>query len=77
MFEINLNNKTALIFGFSNHRSIAWHTANKLHKSGAKIIYEVGASAESDMYFGEMGIKCSGTVSISTPDAGSVTLIVG
>jgi len=46
-------------------------------QSGAKIIYEVGASAESDMYFGEMGIKCSGTVSISTPDAGSVTLFVG
>ena len=41
MFEINLNNKTALIFGFSNHRSIAWHTANKLHKSGAKIIFSV------------------------------------
>ena len=41
MYEINLKNKTALIFGFSNHRSIAWHTANKLHKAGAKIIFSV------------------------------------
>tara|TARA_B100000131_G_scaffold52089_1_gene46723 strand:- start:118 stop:894 length:777 start_codon:yes stop_codon:yes gene_type:complete len=41
MYEINLKNKTALIFGFSNHRSIAWHTANKLHKSGSKIIFSV------------------------------------
>ncbi len=41
MYEINLKNKTALIFGFSNHRSIAWHTANKLHEAGAKIIFSV------------------------------------
>ena len=41
------------------------------------VTYEVPASAESDMYFGEMGIQCSATVTISTPDAGSVTLIVG
>ena len=46
-------------------------------QSGAVIIYEVPASAQSDMYFGELGVKCSGTVSISTPDAGSVTLFVG
>ena len=46
-------------------------------QTGAVIIYEVPASAESDMYFGELGVKCSGTVSISTPDAGSVTLFVG
>ena len=50
MFEINLNNKTALIFGFSNHRSIAWHTANKLHKSGAKIIFSVyGAKMKENL----------------------------
>ena len=41
MYEINLKDKTALIFGFSNHRSIAWHTANKLHEAGAKIIFSV------------------------------------
>jgi len=41
VYEINLKNKTALIFGFSNHRSIAWHTANKLHEAGAKIIFSV------------------------------------
>jgi hypothetical protein len=46
-------------------------------QTGAVIIYEVPASAESDMYFGELGVLCSGTVSISTPDAGSVTLFVG
>jgi enoyl-[acyl-carrier protein] reductase I len=41
LYEINLNNKTALIFGFSNHRSIAWHTANKLYLAGATIIFSV------------------------------------
>ena len=46
-------------------------------QTGTVITYEVPASAESDMYFGEMGIACSATVTISTPDAGSVTLIVG
>ena len=46
-------------------------------QSGAVIVYEVPASAESDMYFGELGIKCSATVTIATPDAGSVTLFVG
>tara|TARA_B100000408_G_scaffold84383_1_gene64497 strand:- start:2027 stop:2803 length:777 start_codon:yes stop_codon:yes gene_type:complete len=50
VFKINLNNKTALIFGFSNHRSIAWHTANKLHKSGAKIIFSVyGAKMKENL----------------------------
>ena len=46
-------------------------------QSGAVIVYEVPASAESDMYFGEMGVLCSATVTISTPNAGSVTLITG
>jgi|TARA_Y100000289_G_scaffold18897_1_gene18194 hypothetical protein len=46
-------------------------------QTGTLVTYEVPASAESDMYFGEMGIACSATVTISTPDAGSVTLIVG
>tara|TARA_R100000544_G_C2169501_1_gene31524 strand:+ start:257 stop:526 length:270 start_codon:yes stop_codon:yes gene_type:complete len=46
-------------------------------KTGAVITYEVPASAESDMYFGEMGVLCSATVTIATPNAGSVTLITG
>tara|TARA_R110000796_G_scaffold221480_1_gene337622 strand:+ start:427 stop:696 length:270 start_codon:yes stop_codon:yes gene_type:complete len=46
-------------------------------KTGAVITYEVPESAESDMYFGEMGVLCSATVTISTPNAGSVTLITG
>ena len=46
-------------------------------QTGTVITYEVPASAESDMYFGEIGVLCSGTVSISTPNAGSVTLITG
>ena len=46
-------------------------------KTGAVITYEVPASAESDMYFGEMGVLCSATDTISTPNAGSVTLITG
>ena len=46
-------------------------------QTGTLVTYEVPASAESDMYFGEMGVLCSGTISISTPNAGSVTLITG
>ena len=46
-------------------------------KDGSKIQFQVGASGTADIYMGETGIKCEGTVSIATPQAGSVTLILG
>ncbi len=44
---------------------------------GSKIKFQVPASGQADIYIGELGIKCKGTVSVSTPNAGGVTLIVG
>ena len=46
-------------------------------KDGSKIQFQVGASGTADIYMGETGIKCEGTVSVATPQAGSVTLILG
>ena len=46
-------------------------------KDGSKIQFQVGASGTADIYMGEMGIRCEGTVSVDTPQAGSVTLILG
>jgi hypothetical protein len=40
-------------------------------------IRTVPASGTADVYLGEAGIKCNGQVSIATPNAGSVTLILG
>jgi hypothetical protein len=45
--------------------------------NGSKIQFQVGASGTADIYMGETGIKCEGTVSVATPQAGSVTLILG
>ena len=45
--------------------------------TGDKITFEVPASGTADIYMGETGIKCEGTVSVATPQAGSVTLILG
>jgi hypothetical protein len=45
---------------------------------GSKIKFQVAASGQADIYIGELGIKCKGTVSVSSPGAnGGVTLIVG
>ena len=38
MYPINLTNKTALVFGVANHRSIAWSIAKTLHTAGANLI---------------------------------------
>jgi hypothetical protein len=46
-------------------------------KDGSKIQFQVPASGTADIYMGEMGIRCEGTVSVATPQAGSVTLILG
>ena len=45
---------------------------------GSKIKFDVGVSGTADIYMGEVGIKCVGTVSVNVPgDAASVTLILG
>ena len=44
---------------------------------GSKISFTVPASGTADIYMGETGLRCQGNVSIATPDAGSVTLILG
>ena len=47
-------------------------------KDGSKIQFDVGVSGTADLYLGEMGIKCEGTVSVNVPgDLASVTLILG
>ena len=45
---------------------------------GSKIQFDVGVSGTADIYMGEMGLRCEGTVSVSTPGThGGVTLILG
>ena len=44
---------------------------------GSKISFTVPASGTADIYMGETGLRCQGNVSIATPNAGSVTLILG
>lgn len=38
MYNIDLSNKTALVFGVANQRSIAHHIARLLHQAGANLI---------------------------------------
>ena len=45
--------------------------------SGDKIKFQVPASGTADIYIGDMGVRCDATVSVSTPNSGSVTLFVG
>jgi len=47
-------------------------------KDGSKIQFDVGVSGTADIYMGEMGLRCEGTVSVDVPgDTASVTLILG
>ena len=47
-------------------------------KDGSKIKFDVGVSGTADIYMGEMGLRCEGTVSVDVPaDTASVTLILG
>ena len=41
MSFLNIQNKTFLILGVANKKSIAWHIANTLETEGAKVIYSV------------------------------------
>ena len=45
--------------------------------TGDKIKFQVPASGTADIYIGDMGVRCDATVSVSTPNSGSVTLFVG
>ena len=46
--------------------------------NGSRIKFQVAASGTADIYVGELGIRCKGSVSVSSPDAnGSVTLMLG
>ena len=38
MYNIDLSDKTALVFGVANQRSIAHHIARLLHQAGANIV---------------------------------------
>ena len=66
-------------------RSLAIHafspvsgTFDILDTEGSKIKFQVAASGTADIYVGELGIRCKGSVSVSSPDAnGSVTLMLG
>ena len=43
-----------------------------------EIKFQVAASGTADIYVGELGIRCEGSVSVSAPDSnGSVTLMLG
>ena len=37
MYPVDLQGKTAVVFGVANHRSIAWSIAEILHQAGAKV----------------------------------------
>ena len=69
---------------FNGPRIIALHAYSTIagtfdieDSKGSKIKFQVPASGQADIYIGELGIRCKGTVSVSTPNAGGVTLIVG
>ena len=45
---------------------------------GSRIKFQVAASGTADIYVGELGIRCEGSVSVSAPNSsGSVTLMLG
>ncbi|MDP7619494.1 MAG: NADH-specific enoyl-ACP reductase, partial [Dehalococcoidia bacterium] len=35
MYPIDFSDKTGVVFGVANHRSIAWHIAQAAHSAGA------------------------------------------
>ncbi len=41
MSFLNLKDKTILVFGVANRKSVAWHTAKALREEGAKVVYSV------------------------------------
>ena len=38
MYPIDLSDKTGVVFGVANHRSIAWHIAQAAHGAGARLV---------------------------------------
>ncbi len=41
MSFLNLENKTILVFGVANRKSVAWFVGKALHEEGARVIYSV------------------------------------
>ena len=45
---LQLTDKTFLIFGVANRKSVAWHTAKLLKEAGAKVIFSVRSEARKE-----------------------------
>lgn len=48
MSFLNLKDKTILIFGFANKKSVAWHIAKILEAEGARVIHSVRSEARRE-----------------------------
>ena len=38
---LNLTDKTFVVFGVANRKSVAWHVARSLEEQGARVVYSV------------------------------------
>ena len=45
---LQLNNKTIVVFGVANRKSIAYHVGKSLEESGANVIYVVRSKQRKD-----------------------------
>ena len=45
---LGLNNKTFLVFGLANRKSVAWHVGRVLIEVGAEVIWVVRSEARRD-----------------------------
>ena len=44
---ISMQDRTAVVFGVANKRSIAWSIAQKLHQAGAKLVLKTAFDEET------------------------------
>ena len=49
---LELSNKTFLVTGFANRKSVAWHVGSILEEEGAKTIYTVRSKKRKDELLG-------------------------
>ena len=47
---LGFSDKTFLVTGFANRKSVAWHVSKILEKEGAKVIFTVRSEKESMNY---------------------------
>ncbi len=52
MSFLDLENKTFVVFGVANKRSVAWHVARLLEEQGATVVYSVRSAARRDSLSG-------------------------